>query len=91
MTDKKKNEQPVEKAVEKTVAQKIWEDIKDMKIEMFSLPDQMVHQYCKPVDLDPAKLFLTVTAGAVIASLEAIVTPKYNLDVQERFVVISSK
>lgn len=74
----------------KTAAEKIWDDIKDLSIEMFALPNQQVHHYCKPVSVDPSKLFLTVTAGSVLPSLEAAVSPKYTVEKQDRFLVVSS-
>lgn len=73
----------------KTVADKIWDEIKDLRIEMFALPDQRVHHYCKPVSIDPAKLFLTSTAGSVLPALEAVVGPKYVVEKQDRFLLVS--
>ena len=84
MTEKK-----LEKQVVKTEADKIWDEIKDLKIEMFALPDQRVHQYCKPVTVDPAKLFLITSAGSVLPSLEAVIAPKYVVEKQERFLVVT--
>jgi hypothetical protein len=73
----------------KTTADLIWEEIRALKIEMFALPDQEVQHYCKPVSVDPSKLFLLTTAGSVLPALEAVVSPKYVVDKQERFLVVS--
>lgn len=73
----------------KTAADVIWEEIKGLKIDMFSLPNQQVQHYCKPVPVDPSKLFLLVTAGSVLPSLEAVVGPKYVIEKQERFLVVT--
>jgi len=81
MTDKKTEA--------KTPADVIWDEIKDLNIEMFALPGQKVHHYCKPVSVDPTKLFLLTTAGSVLPALESVVTPKYVVDKQERFLVVS--
>ena len=83
-------EKPVEKKVVKTAAEKMWDDIKDLKIEMFALPDQRVHQYCKPVTIDPAKLFLVASAGSVLPSLEAAIAPKYVVEKQDRFLIVTA-
>ena len=77
------------KSENKTDADKIWDEIKDLKIEMFALPNQQVHHYCKPVSIDPSKLFLTTTAGSVLPSLEAVISPKYVVEKQDKFLVIS--
>jgi hypothetical protein len=98
MTEKKAPEQVVDKPadkkvtkaqVEKTPAEKIWDEIKDLTIEMFALPNQKVHQYCSPVTIDPSKLFLLTSAGSVLTALEAVVKPKYVVERQERFVVVT--
>lgn len=73
----------------KTPADLIWDEIKGLKIEMFALPGQLVEHYCTPVPVDPTKLFLTVTAGSVLPALEAVVSPKYSVEKQERFLVVS--
>ena len=83
-------EKPVEKkAVVKTAADKMWDEIKDLKIEMFALPDQRVHHYCKPVTIDPSKLFLIASAGSVLPSLEAAIAPKYVVEKQDRFIIVT--
>jgi hypothetical protein len=82
-------EKPAEKKIVKTAADKIWDEIKDLRIEMFALPDQRVHHYCKPVTIDPSKLFLLSTAGSVLPSLEAAVSPKYVEEKQDRFIIVT--
>lgn len=84
-----KTEKTEKKTETKTAADKIWDDIKGLRIEMFALPNQQVQHYCKPVQVDPSKLFLTVTAGSVLPSLEAAVSPKYTVEKQDRFLVVS--
>jgi|SRR5579885_833155 len=98
MTEKK-TDKPVEipdgvqksadKKPVKTAADKMWDDIKDLKIEMFALPDQKVHQYCKPVTIDPSKLFLVASAGSVLPSLEAAIAPRYVVEKQDRFLIVT--
>jgi hypothetical protein len=91
MTEKKleKPESAEKKAVVKTAADKIWDEIKDLNIEMFALPDQRVHHYCKPVSIDPSKLFLITSAGSVLPSLEASIAPKYVVEKQDRFLIVT--
>jgi hypothetical protein len=73
----------------KTAADKIWDEIKDLRIEMFALPDQQVHHYCKPVSVEPSKLFLVSTVGSVLPALEAVLAPKYVVEKQDRFFIVS--
>jgi hypothetical protein len=78
------------KQIVKTAADKIWEEIKDLKIDMFALADQRVHMYCKPVPIDPSKLFLVYTAGSVLPALEAAVYPKYVVERADKFIIVSA-
>jgi hypothetical protein len=73
----------------KTEAQQIWEEIKDRNIEMFSLPNQKVNNYCKPVEVEPTKLYLYIKAEAVLPSLEVSAGSSFVVEKMERFVVVS--
>jgi hypothetical protein len=83
-----------EKAPEKTAAEKIWEEIRDLPIDMFALPNQTVSQYCKVVSIEPSKCFVVITASAALPALEAAlpnipvpgVNPKLP-DMKPKFVV----
>lgn len=75
----------------KSEASKIWEDIKDVRVEMFSLPNQTVKDYCKPIDVDPSKLYLVIDIGSFINALESAVGSKYNIDRAEKYVIVSVK
>ena len=89
MSIKKTDEILSNKNVDNTLANKIWEEIKNLKIDMFALPNQRVHNYCKPISVDPDKLFLIPTAWAVLPVLEQLLNPKYIVDKQDRFLIIS--
>lgn len=75
--------------VEKTVAEQIWDEIKNKSIEMFALPDQKVHQYCKQIKIEPSKLYLTTTATSTLPSLEAALGAKYTVELLDKYVVVS--
>lgn len=87
--DKVKTAQNPTPVIVKTAADQIWSEIKDLRIEMFALPDQRVHMYCKPVSIDPNKLFLLASAGSVLTALELVVAPKYTVEKMDRFLVVS--
>lgn len=57
----------------KSEAEKIWEEIQLLPIEMFALPNQVVAQHCDPLPfaIDPNRLFLFTRSTATLPSLEA--------------------
>lgn len=75
----------------KSEADKIWDEIKNLKLEMFALDNQFVHLYYKPVLLDPSKLHLTALTKATSAlpALETAVSPKYQTEQVDRFITVT--
>lgn len=55
----------------KTESEKIWDEIKDLPIEMFAIPNQVVSQHCNPFQVEPTRLYLTIRSSATLPSLEA--------------------
>lgn len=72
-------------------ADKIWSEIKDKKIDMFSLPNQIVSQYCKPILIEPSKLYLIASATSVLPALEFALGNDYVVDRMERFITVVRK
>jgi len=74
----------------KTEAEKIWEAIKSLKMEIFSLPNQFVQAYYKPIFVDPVKLHLLALtkASAAFPALEVALSPKYKVTLADRFIVV---
>jgi len=54
----------------KTEAQLIWDEIKDLPIQMFGLPNQTVELHCTPVAIEPTHLYVTIRSSAVLPALE---------------------
>lgn len=73
----------------KTVADEIWAAIKNIKIDMFALPDQLVSKYCRPVKIDPSKLFLTCSATAVLPALETALKGVYNVERVDKYICVT--
>lgn len=73
----------------KTVAQKIWDEIKNKKIDMFSLPDQTVTMHCAPVYIDPNTLYLTYKASSVINQLEESLGSKYKVTLDGKYISVT--
>ncbi len=87
--NKNKNEPSVEELLEGTEAGKIWEEIKNKDIQMFSLANRKVLDFCKPAVVEPTKLYLLTTASSVLPALEMALGPKYQADISTKYLVIS--
>jgi hypothetical protein len=74
-----------------TVASEIWEEIKEKPIEMFALPNQLVHMYCKPIEIEPNKCYLKTTASSVLPALEAALGSKFEVERSTHFLVVARK
>ncbi len=80
-----------EKKVNKTISDKIWEEIKDKKIDLFALPNQTVSMYCQPVNVNPSKLYLTYKASSVIAAMEETLGSSYKLEHAGNYITVSKE
>lgn len=86
-----------------TPAEQIWAEIKDKEILMFSLPGQVVSNYCQPVFIDPTRCFLVSKASSVLPGLEEALRPKkdprtgelvgheYELTAADKYIIVSRK
>src|SRR5271170_3957647 len=76
--------------VVKTDAEKIWDEIKSLPINMFALPNQTVADHVSPIpQIDATKLYSTVRSTATLPSLEAAVVSKFVVELADKFVIIS--
>jgi hypothetical protein len=85
MTASEKKEQPKK---ELTESDKIWHEIKDKPIDMYSLPDQVVSDHCTPLPVDPNKLYLTLKSAAALPALEIALGVKFTFELAEKYVII---
>lgn len=86
--------EPKEKTETTTVlteADKLWNQIKDLKIEMFALPDQTVSKYCIKAVVEPSKLYLLSNVGAFLPALEMALNNKYLVETMDKYIVVSKK
>jgi hypothetical protein len=77
------------KAADKTPAQQMWEEIKNLSIQMFGLPGQTVTMHATPVWIEPTKLYLTIRSSATLPSLEDAIKGKFNVELVDKFVVVT--
>lgn len=73
-----------------TLAETIWNNIKNKNLEMFALPKQMVNMYCEPIAIEPTKLYLTFTVSAVLPALETALKDLYSVERVDRYIVVSN-
>lgn len=69
-------------------ADKIWNEIKHLPIQMFGLPDQFIFQHVTPVSVEPTNLYVTIRSSAALPSLEAAIAPAFVVEQADKFVVI---
>lgn len=85
-----------EDSVTQTEADKIWAEIKDKQILMFSIPGRKVSDFCQPHSIEPSRCFLTTKASATLPALEeALVNKDGSTDFEcgqaEKYIIISRK
>jgi hypothetical protein len=72
-----------------TEAGKIWASIKLLPIHIFGLSNQVVENYCFPVNISPDKLYLASKASAVLPALETTVAGKFVVELQDKYIVVT--
>jgi hypothetical protein len=72
----------------KSEADKIWDEIKNLSIQMFGLPEQYVLQHVTPISVEPSALYVTIRSTATLPSLEAAIAPAFMVELADKFVII---
>lgn len=72
-----------------TKSEEIWEEIKNKEVLMFALPNQTVNMYCKPVSIDPNRLFLEFRTTSFFPALEAALGNKFNIELVNKWLVVT--
>lgn len=72
----------------KTEAEKMWDEIKNLPLSMFGLPDQAVFQHCTFVPVEPSALYVTIRSSATLPSLEAAIAPAFTVELADKFVIV---
>jgi hypothetical protein len=57
---------------------------------MFALPNQTIEMHCKPVSVEPTKLYLVVRSTATLPALEAAIAPTYQVEQADKFVIVTA-
>ena len=83
MTQKK-----IEKKAEATESDKIWAEIEELPIDMFALPDQKIKNHVQRVKVTPTEVYLKLKSTSVVASLEAALGRRFELEMAEGYVIV---
>lgn len=67
----------------------IWSEIKDKNIDMFALPDQKIHMHCRPLPVEPSKLYLLTSSSAVLPSLEVAVGKGFTVELNDKYTIVA--
>ena len=82
----------MEKKETVTESDKIWDEIKDLPIEMFALPDQVIRHHAQRLKVSPNEVYLKLKSTSVIPSLEVALAhargKRYDLEVAEGYVIV---
>lgn len=80
-----------EKKSAKTVAEKIWDDIKNVELPLFALPGQTVDKHCEFVTVEPTKLYMVSSVGSILPALEEVFNKKYSFELAQKYIIVSKK
>lgn len=75
----------------KTEADRIWDEIKDVSINVFGADGQAVNQYVKKLDLPGTSLYVKLTAGAVLPALETAIGRLFTVVLHDGYVMVTRK
>jgi hypothetical protein len=73
----------------KTEAQKIWDEIQNVDLHMFTLSNQFVNTFCNPVFVEPNRLYMTFSVSSVLPALENALGTKFNFELNYKYIVVS--
>jgi hypothetical protein len=85
-----KAELPKMEVKKPTVGEEIWANIAYRELGMFGLANQRIVDYCAFMPIEPSKCYLTYKVSSVIPQIEAVV-PEYDLEVMNKYIVLSLK
>lgn len=74
-----------------TEADKIWKEIKDKDLGLFSLPGQTVEKYFTPITVEPTKAYLTFGTSSAFPALETVLGDKFEIEQAGKYVTVKRK
>ena len=69
-------------------ADKIWQEIRGLAINVYSLDGQKVSDHVLKIDLPANELYVKLKSSAVLPALEAALGKKYEVELAEQYVIV---
>ena len=74
-----------------TVAGQLWQQVKGLDLNLFSLPDQLVSKYFHPLFVEADKVYLTTTVSAAVAALEEVLPKDLEITSVVKYFILAKK
>lgn len=84
--DKSEKVEKVEKKI--TEADRIWNEIKGMSIDVYAIQNQVVEQHATMLPMPGDRLVLKLRSSAVLPALETAIGRKYEVELVEKYVIV---
>jgi len=69
----------------------IWNKIKNLSINIYSLPNQQVHMHCNYLPISNKECYLTSNNPMFITALEATIDDSLSVERQDKYIVVKLK
>lgn len=86
-------EKVVVKTVENTQPELIWQEIKNISLNLYGMPGKTVEEHFQHIIMSPTDLYLKQTSVAPLAAstLADLLEPKFNVDLSGSYIIIARK
>lgn len=75
-----------------TLSDKIWKEIENKQINLFSLPNQTIGQHVRRVPGVPSELYLEPLTPAIVVAIEEVLPSRFQLtQAKNGWIIISEK
>lgn len=86
--DSSENQKDTSKS-QATESSKLWDQIKNVKLDLYALPNQFVHLHCKPfLDLNKKDLYMTIKSSAVLPALEEALKQDFVVEQANKYIIV---
>jgi len=69
-------------------SEKIWDEIKNVGINMFALPNQRVQDHVTVLDVPGNELYVKLKSTAVLPALEECLGSKFSVELCEKYTIV---
>lgn len=83
------SKEKIEKLNKDQESGKIWDEIKELPIDLFSLANQKISDYAELQFVEPSKCYLKIKVGSVLPALETSIGKKYIVSMDALYTIVS--